>query len=49
MDDALRKYMSELGKRGGRSKSQKKLDAAKKALKKANAARLKRRVPGGNA
>jgi len=45
MDEALRKYMSEIGRRGGRAKSQKKLDAAKAALKKANAVRLKRRLP----
>ena len=47
MDDALRKYMSELGRRGGRSKSQKKLDAVRKTLKKANAKRLRRRLPHG--
>lgn len=46
MDEALRKYMSELGRKGGRAKSQKKLAAVKQSLKKANAARLKRRLPG---
>ncbi len=47
-EEALRKYMAEIGRRGGRAKSQKKLDACKRTLKKANAARLKRRLPGGS-
>lgn len=44
----LRKYMSELGRRGGRSKSQKKIEAVKQTLKKANAKRLRRRMPSAN-
>ena len=46
-EEIVRAYMGRIGRVGGRSKSPKKLRALKESLKKANAARLKRRIPDG--
>lgn len=41
---AVREYMSELGRRGGRSRSPKKVAAAKQTIKIAKAVQLRRKL-----
>ena len=46
VQEALRQRMSAIGRKGGRAKSERKKQASRNNVKKANAARLRRKLDG---